>query len=1449
MNATAKWLMCGASFGLALSANWAAAGTHQFATNLAISQTALAVTPSGDAATEARLLADARAAMKAGRLDEAQACIDNAQRLNIKHDPLTAGFKDSPERARRELEKLQQNQGGPVTPSSRFSAWPSSINSKPKPTMGVQGTDPFANRASDATIDRMTNDSKSKADRYLENGRNCLQQGDMTGAISWHTKARAENAQFGPGEYSPDALAADLAKAGVEISRLPANSAGAPRFNAQEMPRDDRDLAAQIPAYERAGNGRSAFQGSVINNPDDVQQERNPLTRSAQPEMIYNRTAQAGQSPLAEARRALAAGDVRRATELVQQGKQVQINDPNIKDSPEMVEALIRKSNQLSSGVRPGVDPAQYSREYASFMVEQAGGLLQYGDLGSAERLAQQAKNVKVNYRPGELTPDVILDRVAAAKQTPSASPREERFAAAPTAGPAPRRLPTTAGTEAAPSSQKQQAMQLMARARLAMDQGDVQAAHQMAQQAQDLRVPDSEFTQNETRPWQVLMESSRALSRRGIDPNVRPAGAVENTIYREDGGYAVQPSVFTPGNDNSRIMAAQATEDAPEPGALPTGPRTQGVWDGDPETAGQQFYDAGMKAFAAGDRDTALQYFKQSWKYQGQLDGRTAANLRDKLLALESPRPERLPVGGEPSPLQQLDQKTELLRQKLLKEIQSEDAAADRLRDSDPEGALGHLQTLRERINAAEIDPAGRKQLLVFVDRKIADMERYIEANLADIQLDKANRRVREGIEREQLQTIEAQTKLAELVDQFNKLIDEQRYHEAEVIAKQANEIAPEEPVVKALVWKAHFVKQIEFQKSIAARKEAGFLDQLAGVDESSIPFNDNDPYQFGDTKAWMNLTKERRQMLNDISRRMSPAEIEIRQALDKPVEVSFTNRPLAEVIDTLSKMVNVNMHLDPRGLHAEGVTTNTPVSLNLARPISLKSSLNMILEQLHLSYVIQNEVLVITSQQTRDSNLINKVYNVADLVIPIPNFTPSYNMGLPSAIQSAYQMQGYGGAFGSTGGSSMPLTFAANEQPTATSPLALGQAGMTGSMSGGRPAQMMTGPGSLGGGVQADFDSLIELITSTVQPNSWKEGGVGEGTIAPFETNLSIVVSQTEEVHSNIADLLEQLRRLQDLQVTIEVRFITLNDNFFERIGIDFDFNIDDNTGSIPILPDDVGPSMVIGLDPTGQPTASRDVQFTQNSFSTAIPQFGGFDPATAANFGFAILSDIEVFFLLQAATGDTRTNVLQAPKVTLFNGQQAVVSDTSQRPFVTSVIPVVGDFAAAHQPVIVVLSEGTSLSVQAVVSADRRFVRLTLVPFFSQIGDVEEFTFTGATTTSSGTAVVDPTNPGRTLADNNTTTTSGTTVQLPTFSFTTVTTTVSVPDGGTVLLGGIKRLSEGRNERGVPLLSKIPYASRLFKNVGIGRTTQSLMMMVTPRIIIQEEEEAKIIGNNSP
>jgi general secretion pathway protein D len=148
------------------------------------------------------------------------------------------------------------------------------------------------------------------------------------------------------------------------------------------------------------------------------------------------------------------------------------------------------------------------------------------------------------------------------------------------------------------------------------------------------------------------------------------------------------------------------------------------------------------------------------------------------------------------------------------------------------------------------------------------------------------------------------------------------------------------------------------------------------------------------------------------------------------------------------------------------------------------------------------------------------------------------------------------------------------------------------------------------------------------------------------------------------------------------------------------------------------------------------------------------------------------------------------------------------------------------------------------------------MTLVPFFSQIRDVQNFTFDGSVTTRRASeSFLDDLfgnpdggagDPDDETPDEFETVTEGVTIQLPTLAFTTVSTVVSVPDGGTIMMGGIKRMREARVERGTPFLSNIPYVNRLFKNVGIGRETESLMMLVTPRIIIQSEEEQAQIGS---
>ncbi|MBX9790647.1 MAG: general secretion pathway protein GspD [Pirellulales bacterium] len=821
---------------------------------------------------------------------------------------------------------------------------------------------------------------------------------------------------------------------------------------------------------------------------------------------------------------------------------------------------------------------------------------------------------------------------------------------------------------------------------------------------------------------------------------------------------------------------------------------------------------------------------------------------------------------------------------QRLTTEIARQQLQAKGMMERDPKQALVVLDQAARAVQQSGVDTQSQSQLLARLERTRKEIEAYYEAHRGQIELAESNAATTEQVERERAHKREIEEKLAALIDQFNQLMDEHRYEEANVVAKQAFELAPDHAIAKQLKWNANFIIRMRKQDEINDLKERGFVEALYEVERSSVPFNDNDPLQFADKPEWDALTKRRKPLSSERAPR-SEAELQIEQKLKTPVSLEFQGAALSEVLNHLAKLCDINIYLDPQGMAAEGVDSGSKIDVELSKPVMLKSALNIILEPLHLSYVIKDEVLKITSEQVRDGEIVPATYYVADLVIPIPNFVPGPRLGLASSLHDAYGSLGYGGGPG-LGMASGPLTTTMMSQNGSPQSGAVdggvlanmgGPATMASPLNSSANPMLHSAPGGAGGGVVADFDSLIDLITSTIAPTTWEEVG-GQGAIESYRNNLSLVISQTEDVHDQIRDLLEQLRKLQDLQVTIEVRFITLNDNFFERIGVDFDFfiNRNNNSPNQPFGQPDPGFQATLSGPPIGggfspgptrnftQPstraastaiagiagspgtsgvapfTADLDLPFTQGSFSAATPPFGPFDANSAANFGFAILSDIEAFFLLQAAQADRRSNVLQAPKVTLFNGQSATVSDTSQSPFVISVIPVVGDFAAAQQPVIVVLNEGIFMTVQATVSNDRRFVRLTVVPFFSTIGDVNTFQFEGSTTTREQSSSDGPESSTTSREADRTVTRSGTTVQLPTFSFVTVTTTVSVPDGGTVLLGGIKRLREGRNEFGVPLLNKIPYVQRLFSNVGIGRETQSLMMMVTPRIIIQEEEE---------
>ena len=1402
----------------------ASGGSLSFAVEAALGPVATAQASPANEFSEAEkrsrcdnLLQRARRAMSEGRLDVADSLACQAEALNARYNPLNP-ISDTPAKLRRDLMRKQAAAAGKSTGPLRF--FPTLPFTKKKTTS--PGVDPF------------------KA------------------AATTHAQTTAPN-----------------------ITLLP------------PVGGSDTSPAAVFPQMHPSTGNNSGYAavGYTGMGQEQIRQMPPAATGTVTGVNLAAMARAKSDNLILGARRALALGDVKRAIKLVDQAKACRVSYGPSDDTPFLVETAIKKYANLKAQEPSRGGSESFRHSSARLMMEQAGALLAWKDFDAAEELANQAFAQRVSFSPVKTNPQLLLDRIAKARsqarrqaRSPQAAPSAKKAVAdtpnvAPEFSQAPNKLPASPTSPAT----RQKMTHLLREARSALAVGNIQEATALAQMAVNLQIPEVMFAPGEDRPGFVLLDIQRARSAAASGVVQASANFVAPATGAVPKGHRADRAYYNPASDQTRNVPAahqpmlaqndptsMPPQPAPEasPGlAYPPAYATQPL----AQSLGMKLFQQGEAALRAGDGPRAMDFFKKASVYKDQLDPLTAQRLQDRL-QLYSQSNATAPTPSTRTLAQETTAQQQILGRQVLSDIKRQESLAAGLRESDPLGALKILEENRANVENAGLEPTARKALLLQVDRSIAEMKQFINDNRARIELTDRNRAVLAAIDRDKNHELYIQDKLAELVEQFNQKMEEQSYQQAEIIAKRAVELAPDNITARQLLLNAKFIRRYENNQALMLAKEGGFLDQLQSVEESGIGFDDRLPFRF--PEGWSELSGRRARLLEKYRPARSEREVEIEQKLKTPVSVRFDEAPLSLVLEQLAQLAQVNLFLDPQGLQEEGVSTDSPVTINLQRDISLRSALHLILRPFHLDYVIQDEVLKITSEEYRAGTLHTMTYNVADLVIPIPNFVPNAQMGMSGAYNEGMSRVGFNHNSGFGGGAPPWGGFTANNPQGSNVPSGvLAQPGVMppagGRLTGGGTMPMGGGPGGLGGGSQADFDSLIELITTTIAPDSWTEIG-GEGSISPYENNLTLVVSQTQEVHEDIVDLLEQLRRLQDLQVTIEVRFITLNDNFFERIGVDFDFDIDDNIdrpyqvfgrvieddddgdGNGLLDPDrnvadvDNDRSVVVGMTAPGIFSADLDIPFTQNSFGLAIPQFGGFDASAGASLGFAILSDIEAFFFINAAQGDKRTNVLQAPKVTLFNGQQATVSDSSQKPFVMGLVPVVADFAVAQQPVIVILSEGTSLTVQAVVSADRRFVRLTIVPFFSSIGAVDTFSFTGETSTTSDTSTEGPqTTPDDATVVNNvqTSNTVASTVQLPTYSFVTVTTTVSVPDGGTVLLGGIKRLSEGRNEFGTPMLDKIPYISRLFRNVAIGRETQSLMMMVTPRIIIQEEEEERI------
>ncbi|MCC6575421.1 MAG: hypothetical protein IT462_16715 [Planctomycetes bacterium] len=469
---------------------------------------------------------------------------------------------------------------------------------------------------------------------------------------------------------------------------------------------------------------------------------------------------------------------------------------------------------------------------------------------------------------------------------------------------------------------------------------------------------------------------------------------------------------------------------------------------------------------------------------------------------------------------------------------------------------------------------------------------------------------------------------------------------------------------------------------------------------------------------------------------------------------------------------------------IRAKAVSAELKFQLDVGR-VKLRQALNFIQTELQLSWRIENGAVVIDAADAPGArNAVRRVFNVADLLVNLRNFRGSE----PRLSEDDTDRQ------------RIPTEPAVTDPPGVT------------------------------------IGDLADVITNTVHAGEWDD----TNRIVPRQQDL-IVVNRPEIVDA-VENLLTDLRRSQGLTVTVEARFISIRDDFLEDIGMDFR-----GIGGSPQIPPPGVPPVPAALDdiqfgnnanpvgPGGSGNAagfffqdmppSGNVRIDQrlrieNLFDQALGGVRGSQGLTnsgGASFQLAFVDNPEINAVLRAVRKRERATLLTAPRITVHNTQRAHVSVMNEIAYIRDFNTNVATGTAVADPVVDVIRDGIVLDVRPTVSADRRYITLELRPTLATVlRPIPTFT----TSLGVGTPVA---------------------IQTPQLTLQRIRTTITLPDGGSFVIGGLRKMVELDEESGIPFLSDIPLLGALFKRKGKSTVRSDIMIIVTARIVDPEEEVA--------
>jgi len=492
--------------------------------------------------------------------------------------------------------------------------------------------------------------------------------------------------------------------------------------------------------------------------------------------------------------------------------------------------------------------------------------------------------------------------------------------------------------------------------------------------------------------------------------------------------------------------------------------------------------------------------------------------------------------------------------------------------------------------------------------------------------------------------------------------------------------------------------------------------------------------------------------------------------------IELNFEETKLPDAIEWFHVNTGVNFLVEQSVLDNAGDTTS---SIKVP-PQRTREALELVCENFKVAYVVRDGIIRVVAADAAKGDQYVEMYDVRDLVTKVANF-PSSDFNLRPSEKGGEE-----------------------EAPESGDPITL-----------------------------FDGDGLMTLIKNNIDPTTW-EGGA---TIA-LQASGAMVVKQSRDTHNKIDRLLKDLRANSRTMINIQTRFLSLEDRFLEDIGVDFrglnGQNGSSASASVPNAPlDDFGTPGSGGVgtptNPAGIGTGNdagvffvdqhdQDLNIRgrlENLYDLALGD-QNFKATGGASVQFTYFSDTIAEAILRAVSKSSNSEVIHAPNLTVYNGQRAHINVLNHISYVKDFEVEIAQGAVIADPIVAILRNGPQLDVRPVVSSDRRFVTMEVRPtLLDLVEPIQIF----RTSLAVGNEVE---------------------LQLPEMHIQRLRTTVTIPDGSTLLLGGMKQLTDKKLDSGLPFLKDIPILSFLVSRHGTEMSKKKVMILVRAKIILPEEWE---------